>query len=145
MNIIAKDWRVKILTLFLADKTALKFVLGYIAVFCAIGCFSGTPAPDNYILLKNFSPMWVWGCGYTLLAIGHLGCGAKLLSEELDAFTSMLGIWLWSYVIASFVITDKTPFAPFELVTIGILCGELWLLTHGLFFHKGDWSKRWFH
>ena len=145
MTIISVRWRAKILRLFLSDKTALQFVLGYIAIFCAIGCFLGTPAPNNYILLKNFFPMWGWGIAFALLAAGHISCATKVSSEELDAAVSVFGIWLWSYIVASFIIIDKTPIAPFELILLGILCGELRLLTHSLFFHKGSWSRKWLH
>ena len=143
MSIVTELWKAKILRLFLADKTALKFVLGYISTFCTIGCFVGIPAPSNYILLKTFAPMWVWGCLFGVLSIFRLAGGFKIFSDGVEAIIAIVGLWLWSYLAVSFMVADTTPLAPFELMLLGIIFGEIWLLTHSLFFHDGDWRKVW--
>jgi hypothetical protein len=143
MSAKTKLFRLKVMQLFLSDKAALKFVLGYIAIFCSIGCFVGTPSPSNYAVIKDFSPMWVWGCLFGLLGVLRIATGVRFFSDGVEVFIAALGIWLWSHLVISFIIKNPTPLTPFKLIFLGILAGEIWLLTHSLFFHESNWRKTW--
>ena len=55
---------------------------------------------------------------------------------------SIYGLWLWSYVVLSFVLFDKTPVAPTELILfISIIC-EVWSLAIVLYNRKSNRTRR---
>lgn len=122
-----------VLSLFLANKTALNLFLGFNSLMCAFGSFLGVPGSSNYVIIKSFAPLWVWGLMFLAHALMCLGRAASLVPTWFNLLKAVLGLWLWSYILVSFVFLDTSPPAPFEFLLFAFVAAELWMLSCGMF------------
>jgi len=119
----------KVSELFKVDNTTTVVLLSTIAILSGIGFLIGDVHGDNYIAILAFASPTVW-------AIGFLAHGLEKLLEVIfnipayiKALNSLFGMWLWNYILLSFLFFDQTPTYPLEYTLIAPLVIEVWFLT----------------
>jgi hypothetical protein len=59
MNASKDSWRIRLLSLYLGDKSLLNILLAIIGFFTSFGFLKGTPN-NNYALMLEISPDYIW-------------------------------------------------------------------------------------
>lgn len=126
------EWRARLLSIFLADKTALNITLAFTSAMATIGLIIGTPKPSNYIVFLSTAGTTVWACLFALHSFLSIGCIIFEPRVLPNILRSALGMWLWSYAFISFIVLAPAPIAPMELIIISFLLAEFWVLTSNL-------------
>ncbi len=104
----------------------LSAILGLVAMVLSIGFLTSTA--NDLILLKGIVDFPVWASFFSIYAtLKLLGCLYRLFMY-IKVFVSTMGLWLWSYLILSYMVFDKGPISPTDLVLITPLICEMWAL-----------------
>ena len=115
------------LTLLRVNHTIVSITLALFSGLLCLGFIIGDPgASTNY---TAFSNKFVWAAvfgAYSLVksmqALNRMPMCTKIIN-------SILGLWLWCYLIISFIFLDKTHMAPAELILIMPVLWELAYMT----------------
>lgn len=130
--------RIKIERAILGDYRTVSNLLGLSAILLAIGFFVSDigNANTNYALLIALAPKLFWATSFLVYGVTKILSSIYRVWLPLKIANTLYGLWLWSYIVLSFILFDKTPVAPTELILfISIVC-EVWSLAIILYNRK---------
>lgn len=123
----------KLAKVVLADLTSLNMITAIVALSLGFGFMFANADNENYKLVTDAAPTWVWGSLfliYGIVMIGNLFIAERFI---LKLITGVSGLFLWVYVFLSFVVFDPTPVYSTELMLAIPIVAQTWLLAETLF------------
>ena len=125
--------------LYMDNLTVLKTMTVFMALLSAmVMCLDGqlVDMNNNLTYLITIFPKWVWAGMFGVFAASRAVDVYIACSRWFASFlTSVLGIWLWSLLLASATIV--TPIVGVDLMLIVPLFAELWILSRLIEGRKG--------
>jgi hypothetical protein len=115
--------------LFRVDNTAVIAVLATAAILSGIGFLIGDTSNSNYTAIIAFAPSLAWALWFFVYGIEKLIEVIFSIPPYIKALNSLFGMWLWNYIVLSFLFFDKNPSYPLEYTLIAPLVIEVWFLT----------------
>jgi hypothetical protein len=89
-----------------------------------------------YDLMLHLSSLKFWILGFTIYsALKIYSCIADK-PEPSSIISSILGMWLWSYTLVSFVSNPTRPVGSGDLMLLTVLIAELWTITESIVNYK---------
>lgn len=126
----------------LAEHGSITLLLGVLALLLSAGFFISSTNNSNYTLLEALASFKVWASVFAIYGITKLwGCLYRI-DYVIKVTTSIAGLWLWNYLILSFIVFDTTKLAPTEMMLIIVLICEVWDLTTNMFNKNICWNRR---
>jgi len=119
----------KMSKLFRVDNTAVVFVLTTAALLSGIGFLLGNISTSNYAAVISFAPSSIWALWFFIYGLVKLAEIIFFIPPYLKAFNSLFGMWLWNYIVLSFLFFDKNPAYQLEFTIVTPLIIEVWFLT----------------
>ena len=119
----------KISELFRVDHTAVIAILAFAAMLSGIGFLFGDITNPNYAAIAAFAPSYVWAVWFLIYGMEKIIEIIVSIPPYIRAFNSLFGMWLWNYVVLSFLFFDTNPSYPLEFTLIAPLAIEVWFLT----------------
>lgn len=112
-----------------AEPLTLKLFLGITSVVLALGFFFGSATNSNYSAIQGLMHFQAWAMFFLVYSSSKIFQVLYKTKCWLRAFTSLVGMWAWSYIFLSFVIFDTTPMAPTEMMLLIPVLAEVWSLA----------------
>ena len=107
------------LNLIFQQSGALSLTLGVIGILYSIGFMIGDiKVNNNYTALAGFLLPLVWGSMYMAYGIIKILSPIFVINNTLRLINTLIGVWAWNYTVFSFLVSDKSPLAPAELILI---------------------------
>lgn len=103
-------------------------VLMFAGFILAIGFFIGEATNQNYELINQFASPAGWATLLTIYALIKLLSIVWIVPRSLCMLNGIFGVWMWNYILLSFVVFDVTPIAPAELLLIIPILVEFWAM-----------------
>lgn len=110
------DPRFKVAYILSLKKTESILMLFITSFLMAIGFFLSQVSNVNYELLYAAAHPYFWGALFLVHSSIHAVNLWTRIDWRIKVINSIVGIWAWSYLLLSFVIFDKTPIAPTEIL-----------------------------
>lgn len=114
------------------DYSTLTLFLGLAAVLLSLGFVLSGQAVflnKNYSLLLDLAHPFFWVGSFLVYGVLKITTSVVRLPSYIEIALSTYGIWLWTYIVLSFIVFDKRAPAPTELILcIPTLC-EVWVLA----------------
>lgn len=128
----------------LGDHNVITMLLGMAALLLAAGFLISTNVPlsHNYSLLTDLANYKFWFFAFFLYGIAKIASTLYRTPFIIKLITSVSGMWLWSYLMLSFVIFDITPIAPTEMMLFITGICEVWALALNIFDSKHTNARR---
>jgi len=112
----------------LTRKTDGLYLLGLGAIILCFGFLFGEPTNNHYAML-NFLPQYWWVLLFGVYGVLKFVSVTISCCKKLCFANSFLGLLLWSSVFSSFVLYDKTPVSPTELLMVLFVMLEAWIFV----------------
>lgn len=111
-------------------------------MFLGFGFLTSTEHNQNYTLITNLMPYFLWG--YLFLSYGLTKLAQTLFRVRycIKILVSAIGMWAWLYIFLSFTLFDSTPMAPTEILLSIPVVIELWSLTTTIHQHSINKSQK---
>ena len=116
--------------LFKVDTRDTNILLAIISLLTGLGfIFGSLNNNSNYIAIQALAPAYIWAIAFIIHGI-H-----KTLEEFYSVpifsrvINSLVGMWLWNYIVLSFIVFDSSLSLPFEYTLITPIIIEVWYLT----------------
>ena len=119
----------RVYRVFVSNSTALTLILTITSTLLGLGFLLGHGNNSNYTLVYAFAPAYLWGLTFLTYSVVKAGQALNYLSYWLKVTTSIMGLWLWSYLSLSFLWFDESDIAPTELMLLVTIFAELWTLA----------------
>jgi len=119
----------KVSKLFRVDNTAVITILAIAALLSGIGFLLSDATNSNYTAIHAFAPSSIWALWFFIYGIEKLLETIFYIPSYIRAFNSLFGMWLWNYILLSFLFFDKNISYPLEYVLMAPLIIEVWFLT----------------
>jgi hypothetical protein len=135
--------KTRVARLLLDGHSTITFILGLAALLISAGFVFSTPVigEQSYVLLTNLIPFNVWGILFYSYGVLKVVLSLYRTPYVIKLVTILTGLWLWSYLVMSFVIvSDMTLPIKFMLIT-PILC-EVWDFSMTIFSRRYHVNKR---
>lgn len=130
------DPRFKIAYLMSIKKTESIVMLMLTSFLMAIGFFISQVTNVNYETIYAFAHPYFWGGIFFVTSMIHACDLWSRVDIKVKIINSIASLWAWSYIFLSFVVFDKTPIAPTEiLLSLPIFIQSL-VLTSALYCEK---------
>lgn len=126
----------------LGDHTVIPMLLGMVALLLSAGFLISHTSNTNYYLLTEFAPFKFWAFAFFLYGAAKISSTLYRTHFIFKLVTSISGMWLWTYLMLSFVIFDITPIAPTEMMLFITGICEVWTLALSIFDSKHSHARR---
>jgi len=133
------SFRSRVIRALLTDSTIINLLLGLVGLLLSIGFLSVDEyrlSSHNYKLMFDFVNAHVWAALFFIYSISKLHRCLYRTPKYMKVAASTLGLWLWSYIVLSFIVFDPQLVAPSELMLIAPIVCEVWSLTLSLYTSK---------
>lgn len=117
----------------MADLKPVKWLLGWAAVYLALGFWTAEVSTDNYLALKQFAPVAAWAALFTVYGLDKLYSCLFDTPFFTKVLSAVVGLYLWGYLVISFVFFDATDVQATEYMLIFPLLCELWVFSKLIF------------
>ena len=135
--------KVRIARGFTSEHSVFTSLLGLCALLLAIGfCIKGPTTNTNYVLLYEVASFKFWGTMYFIYGLVKIFGVFYRTYVGVKIANIILGMWLWSCLIFSFVIYDSAPIQPTELMLFVLLIAEVWSMSLTLVHMRYKVSRR---
>ena len=124
------------------EHSVVTLLLGMLALLLSSGFLISNTLNANYTLLTQFAPYNFWALMFVTYGLSKIFSVLYRTHFYIKVTTSLTGMWLWSYLMLSFVIFDKTPMAPTEMMMFLTGICEVWALTLILFDYQQSPRRR---
>ena len=133
--------RKKLVKLFIADLTPLRFVLGILALSFSIGLLFANNLAGAYDKMINVSSIWNWAAAFGIYSVARIySCLAKK-PEPSAILGSILGLWLWCYTIISFASNTVRPFGSADVMIVTVILCEIWIFSESIVNYQTNREK----
>ncbi len=120
----------------LADLTALRWTLAWVALALSAGMLFTAATTENYAAIHWFSDRMAWGLMFGAYGVAHVLACLYSLPKWVAYAAGVFGLWLWVYLFLSFVWFDPTPVQATEIMLAVPVAIEVWLLAEDIFKRK---------
>lgn len=103
-------------TAFSMDTRALRLLNGVAAHLLAFGFFFFPSTTDNYRFMLEVFFVHTWGIFFAVYGVSSLYSTYWRIPYWFANFKSAVGLWLWAYILLSFVVFDPAPAGASELL-----------------------------
>lgn len=131
----------RVAAILISESKTITMLLGIIGLFLGIGFFIGDSTSIDYYPLLMLFDSATWGIVFLIYSFLKLLQIVKKVHCRIKAFNSTLGMWLWTYVIISFLIYDPKPISPAEILLLVPLVCEVIELVIDLYHNKMNRSS----
>lgn len=111
----------------------VKWLMGWLAWFLAAGFWTAEVSTDNYIALKQFATVSTWAFLFTVYGFDKLYSCLYDTPFITKVIAAIVGLYLWGYLVISFVFFDATDVQATEYMLIFPLLCELWIFSKLIF------------
>lgn len=124
------------------DLTALRWVIGWCALWLSYGFLCLSTRGQDYDMLRELRPAFVWGALFAVYgAVGLLDCLFRM-NWIVARGAGLLGMWLWSYLFLSLAVFDEKPTTAAEIMLVVPIICEVWLLIMAIFFRTKEQRRK---
>lgn len=127
--ILSLPVKYRVYRVILANSTALTLILTVTSTLLGLGFLFGSGTNSNYTSVYALASPEVWAGVFFTYSLVKAGQALNYLNYRVKEVTSIIGLWLWSYLSLSFLWFDKTPLAPTELMLLVTIFAEIWTLA----------------
>lgn len=132
----------RLTSILVCDLTAVKWLMGWASILSGVGfLFLSTELPA-YNTLRILEPMWLWGLAFLTFGFFRLKSCLVRRPAYRKIIGPVIGMYLWSYLLVSIIIFDKTPLEATELLLVLPLLCELWIFTQAIAKHNTKYNRR---
>lgn len=108
---------------------AITFLLGVCGISLSIGFVFMNTSNPNYTALLQLANYAAWSLGFFTYGCIKVFQALFRVPYYIKLINAAQGMWLWTYLLLSFVVFDFSPLAPTELLLfVPVLC-EVWEVT----------------
>ncbi len=132
MNDTVTSLKIRLLSLYLGDRSLLNILLAVIGIFIAVGFIFGTPN-SNYNLMLNIASPNIWAILFITYSVGCFLRAFGIIDDAYNIIRSLLGLWIWCLVFVSFTLLDPSPTAPLEPIFAALAIAEMWAISHSMY------------
>jgi len=133
--------RKKLVKLFIADLTPLRFVLGILALSFSMGLIFANNLAGAYDKMSNVASIWNWAIAFAIYALARIySCLAKK-PEPSAILGSILGLWLWCYTDLSFASNTVRTVGSADVMIITIILCEIWIFSESIVNYQASKSN----
>lgn len=126
----------------LNEHTAITLLLGMLGIVLSFGFLISTIDNPNYSLLLGLAPFSIWSAMFFLYGVIKVISVLYRTGLVLKTLTAISGLWLWNYLVLSFLVFDKSPIAATEVMLIIPVICEVWGFTNTLYNSKYKLTRR---
>lgn len=115
----------RVAAILIAESKTITMLLAVIGLFLGIGFLIGDSSSIDYHPLRMLFDPIIWAIiflGYSAIKFSQI---IKKIPIRIKVFNSTLGMWLWTYVVISFLFYDPKPISPAEILLLVPLVCEL--------------------
>jgi len=124
------------------ESKTITMLLGLIGMFLGLGFFIGDSSSEDYLPLLALLDAESWGVVFLFYSTLKFSQILTKIHCRIKVFNSTMGMWLWTYILISFLFYDNKPISPAEiLLAIPLVC-EVIELVVDLFHHKRTGSLK---
>lgn len=110
-------------------KKNLAFVLFLLGILLSLGFLLADTKSEDYRNILDLADYRIWGTIFFSYAICKLLSISREFPFIFNAIVSVIGLWLWSYILIEFVFFSPTPLKVVEVLLILPVFTEIWYLT----------------
>lgn len=126
----------RVAAILISESKTITMLLGMIGLFLGIGFIIGDSGSMDYHPLLMLFDSWIWATIFLLYSFLKFSQIVQKVPDRVRIFNSTLGMWLWTYVLISFLIYDPKPVSPAEILLLVPLVCEVIELVIDLYHSK---------
>lgn len=130
----------RVAAILISESKTITMLLGIIGLFLGIGFIFGDSTSADYHPLHMLFDAYVWAIIFLSYSLLKFLVIFKKIPCRVKVFNSTLGMWLWTYVVISFLIYDSKPISPAEILLLVPLVCEVIELVIDLYHDKDNKS-----
>ena len=123
------NFKDRFIQLLSCDHGVLSLLLGILGLTAAIGFAFIKSSGVHYSYVPQVAPMWVWGLIFGSYATVKLAQVFFIIHKYAMFIASIVGMWLWNFLLLDSVVLDKSGVTPMELLLVVPVFCEVWALA----------------
>jgi len=115
--------------LFKVDTTGANVLLAIASILTSVGFIFGNLEHSNYTAIQAFASKYVWATAFFIHGLDKILEEFYPIPLIFRVINSLFGMWLWNYIVLSFLLFDPSLSYPLEYTLITPIVIEVWYLT----------------
>lgn len=140
MSILSRiNTRVK--KIILSDLTPLRLIMGILGLVMSFALLMADSTTADYDIMHKILFSQGWAIAFFVYGVLKIWNCLNPNRINFRIFNSVFGIWLWTFVSLSILMSDQKPISSTDWLLVVPILSEIWLLAEN--FTKKRQEKKW--